>query len=68
MDCRVRAGLECQAALIQAEIDLLGVSIDEHELATEHELSTIFLAKLISAFVFASFCPVYIRSSSGNIR
>ena len=30
MDCRVRAGLECQAALIQAEIDLLGVSIDEH--------------------------------------
>ena len=31
MDCRVRAGLECQAALIQAEIDLLGVSIDEHE-------------------------------------
>ena len=44
MDCRVRAGLECQAALIQAEVDLLGVSIDEHELATEHELSTIFLA------------------------
>ena len=35
MDCRVRAGLECQAALIQAEIDLLGVSIDEHELASQ---------------------------------
>ena len=35
MDCRVRAGLECQAALIQAEIDLLGVSIDEHELACQ---------------------------------
>ena len=35
MDCHVRAGLECQAALIQAEIDLLGVSIDEHELASQ---------------------------------
>ena len=38
MDCRVRAGLECQAALIQAEIDLLGVSIDEHELASQGNL------------------------------
>ena len=35
MDCRVRAGLECQAALIQAEIDLPGVSNDEHELASQ---------------------------------
>lgn len=37
MDCQVRVGLECQAALIQAQIDLLEVNLNVHGLVNQRK-------------------------------